>query len=168
MKVIDKLLYRRFTKDEYKELKEMLAEEEKMLMKRPGYITGNILMLGLFLYFVARAFGPENYKWPDTGDVVGVVVGVCFGGFVFWLLLKRWKARSASMTFMVGFWCVWMVLFGLLTTGQEGSRTHWDFVSYASLTFFGWMLSCNSVKEHLCEKMLRVRKGEETGGKAEL
>jgi len=163
--MIGKLFFRRFSRAEYKQIKEMLFEETKVMIKRPGYIAGDVLLGGLLFYFLVRAFGPASFKafeWPKTGDIAGIFVGTGVGVIVFWLLLKlfikRFKFKIVSLKFMVVFWFFWMLVFGLLTTAQPESEMRWEFAIYAGLVLFGWLFCMGSIKRHFCEKIYMERR----------
>ena len=160
MKLINKLLYKRFSKDEYKQLREIISEETKVLLKRPQYIIGNIMMAGLVFYFMVRAFGNEVFEWPKTGDIVGVILGVCAGALVIWLISVRLLRFKFSKLFWA-FWVLWMVPFLLIITAQPSSETKWSYLIYAALTLVGWLCSCGSIKEHFSEKILMSHKHAE-------
>lgn len=163
--MIRKLFYRRFSKEESKQIKEIFFEESKVMIKRPGHIAGSVLLVGLLFYFLIRAFGPASFKafeWPKTGDIVGIFVGAGVGTLVFWLLVKlfiKWfKFKLVSLKFMVVFYFFWMLVFGLLTTAQPESEMRWEFAIYAGLALFGWLFCMESIKRHFCEKIYMERK----------
>lgn len=159
----EKLIHRRFTKDEYKQLRTIFSEESKVMMKRPGYIVGNILMIVMLFYFLVCAFDPESletFERPTIETVIGAVVGGIAGTFVYWLLLKRTTPKGSSLKLAVVFWGVWMFFFFLFTNGQADSEAwvNWEFAIYAAATLFGWLFCTGSIKEHFCEKIFMARK----------
>ena len=164
MEVMKKIFYRRFSKNEYKQLRTILSEETKVVLKRPQYIIGHVLIIGMLFYFLVMAFGPESFgefEWPRTADVVGIVVGTAVGTCIFWLGLKLFKVlKGNDLKFAVIFFGFWMIAFGLLTAGQRhsGTRIQWEFAIYAALTFFGWLFCTGSIKEHFCERIFMSQK----------
>ncbi len=52
-----KLLRRRFSTEEYAELLEILKQESGKLLKRPGYVIGNLLMMVLMFFFLYELSG---------------------------------------------------------------------------------------------------------------
>lgn len=165
MKIINKLFYRGFSRDEYRQLRTIFSEESKVVRKRPQYIIGHILIIGLLLYFLVRAFGPVSLgalEWPSAADVLGVVIGTAVGTCIFYLLFKKLsKVKGGYLRFVVVFWALWMLVFGLLTTAQPHSEREWEFAVYAVLIFFGWLCCTASIMEYFCEKILMSQKGHE-------
>lgn len=161
MELINKLLYRRFSKDEYKQLREILGEETKIFRRRPQFIIGHILMFGLMFYFLVRAFIPESFQLPKTGDMVGVVFGAAVGVFVGWLIFKLLKAKGPPPKIFLPFMFFWIV-FCLMTIIQPSSQTKWEYFIYSILTLSGWLCCCGSIKEHFCEKIFTSRKKMES------
>jgi hypothetical protein len=156
MKVVDKLLYRRYSKEDYKELRAILGEETRVMLRRPQYIIGHILILGLVCYFLVRAFVPARFQWPETRTIVMLVVGAGVGVFVAYLMHILLKVQK-GMKFAPIFWGIWILLFFLLTEGAEG-ETRWEYVMYFVVAFVGWMCCTASIKEHFCEKIFMSRK----------
>ena len=107
---------------------------------------------------MVRAFGPETFGWPKVADVVGVVGGVSVALLVLWVLLKLFKAKTFHAGLFIIILGFWMLCFGLLTSAQLSSKTKWEYLLYAVLILFGWLCSCNSIKEHFCEKIFMSRK----------
>jgi len=172
MEVMKKLFYRRFSREEYKQLRTILSEETKVMLKRPQYIIGHIPILGLLFYFLVRAFGPESFgafEWPRTADAVGIIVGSIVGVCVVWLVLKLFKAKVGYSKFILVFVGFWMIAFGLFTYGQPHSETgiQWEFAIYAALTFFGWLFCTGSIKEHFCERIFMSQKESKQADSAE-
>ncbi len=131
------------------------------MLKRPGYIIGHVLIIGLVFYFLVRAFGPESFEmleWPKTANMVGIVVGTGAGVFVVWLILKLSKVKHGYLKFALAFWGLWMLAFGLLTIAQPHSKREWEFAIYAALTFLGWLCCTSSIREHFCEKIFMSQK----------
>lgn len=171
MEIIKKLFYRGFSKDEYRQLRSIFSEESKVVRKRPQYIIGHILIIGLLFYFLVRAFGPASFgalEWPGAADVVGVVVGTAVGTCIFYLLFKKLsKVKGGYLKFVVVFWALWMLVFGLLTTAQPHSEREWEFAIYAVLMFFGWLCCTASIMEHFCEKIFMSQKENKEAAQTE-
>jgi hypothetical protein len=144
MKIMKKLFYRRFSKEECKQIMTIFYEETKVMMKRPQYIIGHALIMGMLFYFLVRAFGPENFrefKWPS----IAIIVGATAGTSVFLLGLKIFKMKNS---YPMVFFGLWMFAFFLLTGGQR-LAVRWEFLLYAFLTLFGVVFCTGSIKEHL-------------------
>ena len=125
MQLIRRLLYGRFSKDEYKQFRKILSEETGILLNRPQYIIGNIIIAGLIFYFIARAFSPETYEWPSIAHIFKAIpiaaVGTAFGAFVTWLIFKLFKAKELFPKGFIPFFLLpllfFMTLFVLLVHG---------------------------------------------------
>ena len=101
MELINKLLYRRFSKEQYKQIHKIFSQENKILLKRPTYITGNIITGALVFYFLFRAIWPETFHWPKTADIIGITFGTAAGVLAVYLLLKLLKAQMANLKLFV-------------------------------------------------------------------
>jgi hypothetical protein len=160
-----KLLRRRFSKEEYAELLEILKQESGKLLKRPGYVIGNLLIMVLMFFFFIRAVWPVTFSWPGIKEVVIVPISVAVGLGVVWLFLKITKLRSKVN--LPGWWFIWMAFcltcFGLITSVRESSECRWEYIMYAFAVFVGWLCVSNSIKEHLCETILKMRKSAGEG-----
>jgi hypothetical protein len=168
MSLIGKLLYGRFSKDEYKQLSKILSEETEVLLKRPQYIIGNLIIAGLIFFFIARAFSPDTYEWPNTTHILKAVliaaVGAPLGVFVAWLIFRLFKVKEFFPKGFIPFLLLpllfFMTLFVLLVYGQNDSAVKWEFLVYALLTLIGWLCCCNSIKECLGERIFALRRKE--------
>jgi len=140
------------------------SREEQVLVKRPQYILGSIILLGLFFYFWVRAFGPDVFEWPPIKDVISIIAGGCISVFIMWLLFRAFGVRSKSMLFLLVFAAAWTTIFGLLTIGQKRSSINWEYLVWAILIFLGWILCSNSIKGHLSKTTDSYKqKGAEPG-----
>lgn len=163
MELINKLLYRRFSKEEYKQILKILSAETRVLLKRPQYIIGNFILAGLVIYFVGMAFGTWNLQGMSSENITILIFGFLGGGFVSWLLIKR-KPQKVYYSFL-GFWIdliFWWVIILIIVIREPGAQINWMYLIYAVLTFLGWGCSCNSIKEHLCERIFTSQKNTET------
>ena len=108
MKLLKKLLYRRFSKEEYKELQKILVQENKALLRRPQYIIGNIIAVVMIFYFMIRGFGVEDFSWLSARSAVGAIIGVLSGLIVMFLILKFSKIGFKSVLWPSAFFTIWM------------------------------------------------------------
>jgi len=168
MHLFRKLLYGRFSKDEYKQLSKILSEETEVLLNRPQYIIGNLIIAGLIFFFIARAFSPDTYEWPSIAHTLKAVpiaaVSGAIGVFATWLIFKLFKVKELFPKGFIPFLLLpllfFMTFFVLLVYGQIPSTVKWEFLLYAMLTLIGWLCCCNSIKEYLAERILASRKKE--------
>ncbi|MHC4126539.1 MAG: hypothetical protein ACYSRR_08845 [Planctomycetota bacterium] len=171
MKLIKRLLYGRFSKDEYKQLSKILSEENVILLNRPQYIIGNLIIAGLIFYFLARAFSPDTYEWPKIAHILKAVpiaaVGTAVGVFAMWMIFKLFRIKEIFPKGFIPFFLLpllfVMTLFVLLVHGQITSTVKWEFLLYAMLTLIGWLCCCNSIKECLGERIFASQKKESQG-----
>ncbi|UCE99678.1 MAG: hypothetical protein JSV82_01020 [Planctomycetota bacterium] len=171
MKLIKRLVYGRFSKAEYKQLSKILSEETEVLLNRPQYIIGNLIIAGLIFYFIARAFSPDTYAWPSIAHIVKAVpiatVGSAIGVFATWLIFKLFKVKELFPKGFISFLLLpllfFMTLFVLLVHGQNDSAVKWEFLLYAMLTLIGWLCCCNSIKKCLSERIFESQNKEPEG-----
>jgi len=90
---------KRFSREEYEELFRLLGSETRALRRRPMYVVGLVVSLGLTVYLVATSSGGGAVDWRRMA--LGILVGV------------------------------------------------------------GYMCGVNSVREHLCERLLRLKQHPE-------
>ena len=151
---------KRFTKEERKKLNDILAIESMQIMKRPIFIVGMVIMMGLIMYFLLRGLGYSQFGLPKTGDMVSTVVGLGAGILTVWLLCKWLKMKN--LLWFIIFWGVWMLIFGLSTAGQESGRIQWEYLIYAALAFFGYVSAICETKDHFIEKIFQQEKEKAT------
>jgi hypothetical protein len=90
---------KRYDRAEYAELFRLLGSETKVLRRRPAYLLGSVVSLGLAVYFLVTSTRGASIDW--WGVVVGILIG------------------------------------------------------------FGYTCGINSVREHLCERLLRLKQHPE-------
>ena len=145
MGIIRKSFARRFTKEEYKQLRKILAEQTRVFRKRPQYIIGNLLLVGLMFYFFFRGFGGNLLN----GSAVGCGVALLF-----------MKAKDCKKT--IAFFIMFPVMFFFLRISGRSDTWNWEYLLYAALVLMGFMCSTNSIKEHLCETILNNEKSKQS------
>lgn len=146
-------LYSQLSKEDRNKLRNILSEEEKSLLKRPQYIIGNIIIIGLILYFLFKGLGYKVSQLPNVSVMISDIVGLAVALSVIWLLNKWFKFFKNIVIFMV-IWGIWMSVWNLLTSAHSGPTIiKWEYLVYAILILFGWVCSCGSIKEHLSEKI---------------
>jgi len=90
---------KRYGRGDYAELFRILGSETRALRRRPTYLVGLLVSVGLSLYFVV--------------------------------------------------------------TGVKGASIDWWALAIGALILFGYLCAINSVREHLCERLLRLKQHPE-------
>ena len=155
MELMHKLLFRRFSAEEFKQFREIYQEETKKLRKRIQFIVGLILLAALMFYFLFRAFGFRDIQWPSTGDVVGCVAGVTAGVFTAWLLCRWFKLNKLFKTYMLILFGVFFLIFQFLIVSSNSKAFEWEYLVYTLIILTGFICINDSIREYFCERLLR-------------
>jgi len=143
---------KRFTKEERKELREIVTKEGKEIMKRPMYLMGFNIMLGLMVYFSWRGHGANQLKWPTVNDAIWSAIAILTVGLVFWLI-GIIKKTGWPIFFML-FWI--FIIF--ICTLQMFDSLQGEYYVYAILVGLGWLCNEAAIKKHFVEKIYQQEK----------
>ena len=155
MDIMHKLFFRRFSIDEFQRFKEIYKEEKKGLIKRPQYIAGIILLGGIMLYFLFRAFTVQGVGLPSIREKGGDIIGV-FGGLIgCWLILSLFKA---SKTFKIIFLIIFGSFFSFITLFAVRTNSfEWEYLIYTVIVLGGFTCISDSIPNYFCEKILKLK-----------
>jgi len=152
------LVHGRVSIEDYRQLRAIFFQESRSLLKRPQYIVGHILIIGIMFYFMCKAFMPETFERPQMNEVVRVAFASAVGVFVLWLVLRLLKFKSIFGKVFLPIWGAWIMFFGI--TRQEALEINWEYIIYAVVIFAGWLCCCNSIKGHMCARLFMSRKND--------
>ena len=157
MELMHKLFFRRFSAEEYKQLREIHIEETKGLRKRVQFIVGLILLMGLALYFLFRANGFKGLHWPSTREVVAIVAGVAAGIFTAWILLRWFKVNKLFKTCFPLLFGVYFLTFQVLRVASSSRAFEWEYLAYMLIVTTAFICVNDSIREYFCERLMRER-----------
>jgi hypothetical protein len=147
MELVHKLFFRRFSAEEYKQLKEIHIEETKQLRKRVQFIVGLILLSGLMFYFFFRAFGIAINMVLLLACIGGIIAGV----FTVWLLSRWFKLNKVFVIFII----VQCIILPIVTSSRGSREFEWEYLVYTMIILVGFISLNDSIREYFCERLLR-------------